>query len=118
MAFNIIYSSGTTGTPKGIVQSHAHALAAISQRGGGSGYGPDAVTLFSTPLYSNTTLVSFFPTLAQRRHGGADGEIRRAQILELAQKHTRHPRDAGAGAVPPPDGTAGFRQTRPVELRA
>ena len=28
------------------------------------GYGPDAVTLLSTPLYSNTTLVVFFPTIA------------------------------------------------------
>jgi acyl-CoA synthetase (AMP-forming)/AMP-acid ligase II len=28
------------------------------------GYGPDSITLCSTPLYSNTTLVSFIPTLA------------------------------------------------------
>jgi acyl-CoA synthetase (AMP-forming)/AMP-acid ligase II len=28
------------------------------------GYGPDAVTVLSTPLYSNTTLVCFNPTLA------------------------------------------------------
>ncbi len=28
------------------------------------GYGPDTVTLLATPLYSNTTLVVFFPTLA------------------------------------------------------
>jgi acyl-CoA synthetase (AMP-forming)/AMP-acid ligase II len=63
LPFNIIYSSGTTGTPKGIVQPHrmrwAHA-----QRGAAYGYGADSVTLLATPLYSNTTLVSFFPTLA------------------------------------------------------
>ena len=44
------------------MQSHAMRLAHI-QRGVACGYGPDAVTLLATPLYSNTTLVSFFPTL-------------------------------------------------------
>ena len=63
---NIIYSSGTTGTPKGIVQSHGMRASHI-ERGSGYGYGPDTVTLLATPLYSNTTLVVFFPTLA---HGG------------------------------------------------
>jgi long-chain acyl-CoA synthetase len=61
--FNIIYSSGTTGTPKGIVQSHAMRWAHV-RRAAGSGYDEDAVTICSTPLYSNTTLVSFFPALA------------------------------------------------------
>ncbi|MBC7380957.1 MAG: acyl--CoA ligase [Burkholderiaceae bacterium] len=62
-AFNIIYSSGTTGEPKGIVQPHGMRWAHV-RRGRTYGYGPQAVTLLSTPLYSNTTLVVFFPTLA------------------------------------------------------
>ncbi len=61
--FNIIYSSGTTGEPKGIVQSHGMRWTHV-RRGITYGYGPDTVTLLSTPLYSNTTLVVFFPTLA------------------------------------------------------
>lgn len=62
-AFNIIYSSGTTGSPKGIVQSHAMRTGHI-RRSLASGYEGDAITIVSTPLYSNTTLVSFIPALA------------------------------------------------------
>jgi acyl-CoA synthetase (AMP-forming)/AMP-acid ligase II len=62
-AFNIIYSSGTTGTPKGIVQSAA--MRSMHIIGGRVlGYDQDSITLLSTPLYSNTTLVAFLPTLA------------------------------------------------------
>jgi acyl-CoA synthetase (AMP-forming)/AMP-acid ligase II len=66
--FNIIYSSGTTGTPKGIVHSRGmrwkHAAV-----GTNAGYGqPGQKTLLSTPLYSNTTLALVMPTLA---YGGS-----------------------------------------------
>jgi acyl-CoA synthetase (AMP-forming)/AMP-acid ligase II len=61
--FNIIYSSGTTGEPKGIVQGHGMRWAHV-RRGATYEYRPETVTLLSTPLYSNTTLVVFFPTLA------------------------------------------------------
>ena len=85
--FNIIYSSGTTGTPKGIVQPHAMRWAHI-QRAGLSGYGRDTVTLIVTPLYSNTTLVCLIPTLA---HGGCvvlcPPRFDALTYLRLAQQH-------------------------------
>jgi long-chain acyl-CoA synthetase len=61
--FNIIYSSGTTGAPKGIVHANAMRWAHL-RRGDVFGYGPHSVTLVSTPLYSNTSLVSFLPGIA------------------------------------------------------
>jgi len=84
-AFNIIYSSGTTGVPKGIVQPHRMRWGHV-RRGGDSGYGPDSTTLVSTPLYSNTTLVSFFPGIAL---GGAVlllSKFDAGKFLELAAR--------------------------------
>jgi acyl-CoA synthetase (AMP-forming)/AMP-acid ligase II len=85
-AFNIIYSSGTTGLPKGIVQSHAMRFA-YAARAVERGYGPQAVTLISTPLYSNTTLVSFFPTLQLGGTVVLMPKFETKRYLELAQQH-------------------------------
>jgi acyl-CoA synthetase (AMP-forming)/AMP-acid ligase II len=84
--FNLIYSSGTTGTPKGIVQPHAMRWAHI-QRAALSGYGPDAVTLIATPLYSNTTLVSVIPTLALGGCIVLMPKFDAGTYLQLAQAH-------------------------------
>ncbi len=85
-AFNIIYSSGTTGTPKGIVQSHKMRWAQV-RRAEAGGYGPDGVTLIATPLYSNTTLVVVVPTLARGGCLVLMAKFDCAQYLALAERH-------------------------------
>ena len=81
--FNIIYSSGTTGTPKGIVQPHAMRWGQI-RRGV---YPQDAVTMISTPLYSNTTLVSYLPTISNGGTAVLMPKFDAEQFLKLSEQH-------------------------------
>ena len=84
--FNIIYSSGTTGQPKGIVQSHGMRWTHV-MRGAAFGYSADTVTVLATPLYSNTTLVVFLPTLAFGGTVVLMAKFDAAKYLALAQAH-------------------------------
>ncbi len=81
--FNIIYSSGTTGLPKGIVQSHAMRWNQVKR----VVYDADAVTVLSTPLYSNTTLVSFLPTLGAGGTVVLMAKFDAGEFLAVAQAH-------------------------------
>jgi len=86
-AFNIIYSSGTTGAPKGIVQSVEMRSGHVGRAGVGFGYTPEAVTLIATPLYSNTTLVSFIPAIALGGTIVLMGKFNAETYLSLAAEH-------------------------------
>lgn len=61
--YNLIYSSGTTGVPKGIEQSHYMRYQHVI-RFKVMGLEQGATTMIATALYSNTTLVAMLPTLA------------------------------------------------------
>lgn len=82
--FNIIYSSGTTGVPKGIVQPQSMRWLHIARAPGGFG---GAVTMIATPLYSNTTLVSFIPTIAWGGTAVLLGKFDARSFVTQASRH-------------------------------
>ena len=95
--FNIIYSSGTTGTPKGIVHSHqmrwrqfAFTAASLLESGG------EIRSLASTPLYSNTTMVAFLAPLLAGGSVRIMGKFDRLRWLH----HAAHDRTTMTMLVP------------------
>jgi len=85
-AFNIIYSSGTTGTPKGIVLPHSFRWAQFKLFRS-LGYDAASVAIVSIPLYSNMTLSSFLPPLAMGCRIVLMGKFDARRYLELAERH-------------------------------
>ena len=60
----IIYSSGTTGMPKGIIHTHlSRTLFALSMAIGTDSLEPNAVTIATTPLFANTSWGTIMPTM-------------------------------------------------------
>jgi acyl-CoA synthetase (AMP-forming)/AMP-acid ligase II len=84
--FDVIYSSGTTGTPKGV--QHSHGARKASYAGSRSRYfSPESVNLICTPLYSNTTSITWLLTT---RQGGTNvllGKFSADAFFDAVERH-------------------------------
>ncbi len=83
--FNLIYSSGTTGSPKGILHRHGMRHRQAARRS--FSLGPGSVMLLSTPLYSNTTLQPLLATLVAGGTSVLMPRFSAAGFLQLCQRH-------------------------------
>jgi len=83
--FNLIYSSGTTGLPKGILQSRRYR-ALEAQAMAGLALDANSRVLISTPLYSNTTLFLFMAILANGGTVFLMEKFSTSGFLEISQR--------------------------------
>ena len=85
-AFDVFYSSGTTGTPKGIV--HTHSARKASYAGSRSRYfSSDAINVVATPFYSNTTCVTWFLTTAAGGTNVILGKFSPEAFADVVERH-------------------------------
>ena len=83
----VVYTSGTTGTPKGAVHTHASLLAGVTSLGQAWGWGPEDRLILSLPLFHVHGLCAgLFGTLAS---GASAMVFERFDASEVARAATQ-----------------------------
>lgn len=84
-AMNILYSSGTTGLPKGVTYSHRARLTMGMTYAIAMKFGPTSRTLLTTPIYSNGTWITLWPALLTGGEIVIMPNFAAAQCLEMIE---------------------------------
>jgi long-chain acyl-CoA synthetase len=87
MEFNVVYSSGTTGLPKGIVHAHWLRAAQAMAMSQAFGFGAGSRTLIGTGLYSNFGLTALFATLCAGGAAVFAPRMTPAVLVDLCRRH-------------------------------
>lgn len=93
----ILYTSGSTGGPKGVVLSHRNLLAGAASVAGYLGHGPDDVILAVLPLSFDAGLSQVTTTLLAGGHVVLMNYLVPADVLRLCARH----QVTGLTCVPP-----------------
>ena len=107
-----LYTSGTTGLPKGAMLTNRNVWAMLPVTAGDWGFGPDSVNLVTLPNFHVGGVGWALARLVRRRADDRPARVRRRCGARRHRRPWRHPRRPRAGGAPGADRGQGGRWRR------